>query len=300
MEINQLITLVINVFVCLLFVVPVRYVLAKHIGVDAKQELDNKDNVAFGVSIAGGVIGLVFMLTGVMSGEPLESYGKEFASLLMYGILGSILLIIGVLIQDKIVIRDVNLAQEIKNGNISAAIIVAANMAMVGLVAKKTLTWVDSDGVAGLVPVLAVFIVSQILLAAIAVLRMNVYKMRNKDNVDKGINAATSWQGAIRDGNVAIAVRYAGQLIATGIAIAATSLLVDGEDLTLLSSIINWAAYSFGLALIIWLAYRLFLPLVLHKVNVVEEVDHQQNVGVAAVESALFISLAFMVLAYVV
>lgn len=300
MNIDQLIILVINVIVCLCFVVPVRYALAKHLGVDAKHELDTKDNFAFGVSIAGGVLGLIFMLTGVQSGEALPSYIEEITSLLIYGMLGSVLLIAGVLIQDKIVIRDISLAQEIRAGNMSAAIIVAANMAVVGLVAKKTLTWVDSEGLVGLVPVIAVFIVSQLVLAAVAVLRMSVYRARNKNNSANGISAPESWQAAIQGGNVAIALRYAGQLIATGIAITTTSFLVDAAEYNLLWSVIYWAAYAFGLAVIIWLAYRVFLPLVLFKVDVVAEVDHQQNVGVAAVEAALFISLSFMTLAYLV
>ena len=300
MDMNQLITLGLNVLVCLAFVVPVRFLLAKHIGVDAKHELDTKDNFAFGVSIAGGVLGLAFMLTGVMSGDPLDSYVSEFVSLLMYGVLGSVLLVAGVLIQDKIVIRGVTLSQEIKNGNLSAAIIVAVNMAVIGLVAKKTLTWVDSEGVAGLLPVITVFVASQIVLALVAVLRMSVYKLRNKSNETNGIDAATSWSGAIKRGNVAIALRYAGQLLATGIAISGASLLVDGEDYSLLMSMAYWFAFSFGISFVIWLAYRIALPIVLFKVNVVEEVDHQQNVGVAAVEFALFVSLAFMVLAYII
>lgn len=300
MTIDQFITLAINVVVCLIFVVPVRYALAKHLGVDAKHELDTKDNFAFGVSIAGGVLGLIFMLTGVQSGDALPSYVAEITSLVMYGVLGSILLVLGVLIQDKIVIRNVNLAEEIRNGNMSAAIIVAANMAVVGLVAKKTLTWVDSDGLVGLIPVVAVFIVSQLVLAAVAMLRMTVYRSRNKANSANDIDAADSWQAAIQAGNVAIALRYAGQLIATGIAITTTSFLVDAAELNLLWSVVYWAGYAFGLAAIIWVAYRLFLPLVLFKVNVIEEVDHQQNVGVAAVEAALFIALAFMTLAYLV
>ena len=300
MDMNQLITLIINVVVCLAFVIPVRYVLAKHIGVDAKHELDTKDNFAFGVSIAGGVVGLAFMLTGVMSGESLDSFVNEIASLLMYGVLGSVLLILGVLIQDKIVIRGVTLSQEIRNENLSAAIIVAVNMAVVGLVAKKTLTWVDSEGVAGLLPVICVFVVSQVVLALIAFLRMAVYKSRNKSNATNAIDAPDTWSGAIKAGNVAIALRYAGQLLATGIAIMAASLLVDGEDLSLVNSVLYWFAYSIGISFVIWLAYRISLPLVLFKVDVVQEVDHQQNVGVAAIEFALFVSLAFMVLAYIV
>lgn len=300
MTIDQIITLIINVAVCLLFVIPVRFALAKHLGVDAKHELDTKDNFAFGVSIAGGVLGLIFMLTGVQSGEALPSYVSEIVSLLMYGALGSVLLILGVLIQDKIVIREISLAQEIRAGNMSAAIIVAANMAVVGLVAKKTLTWVDSEGIVGLLPVVAVFVVSQLVLAAVALLRMTIYRARNKNNSANGVSAPETWQGAIQAGNVAIALRYAGQLIATGIAITTTSFLVEAAELNLIWSTVYWLAYAFGLATIIWVAYRLFLPLVLFKVNVVEEVDHQQNVGVAAVEAALFISLAFMTLAYLV
>jgi len=300
MDMNQLITLLINVVVCLAFVIPVRYVLAKHLGVDAKHELDTKDNFAFGVSIAGGVVGLAFMLTGVMSGESLDSFLNEIISLLMYGVLGSILLILGVLIQDKIVIRDVTLSEEIRNGNLSAAIIVAVNMATVGLVAKKTLTWVDSEGAAGLLPVISVFIASQVVLALIAFLRMAVYKSRNKSNSSNGIDAPESWSGAIKAGNVAIALRYAGQLLATGVAIMAASLLVDGEDLSLINSVMYWFGYSIGISLVIWLAYRVSLLLVLFKVDVVQEVDHQQNVGVAAIEFALFVSLAFMVLAYLI
>jgi len=298
MTIDQIITLVINIGICLLFVVPVRFALAKYLGVNAKHELDTKDNFAFGVGIAGGVIGLVFMLTGVQSGEALATHLDEVISLLIYGALGSVLLVAGVLIQDKLVIRQVDLAEQIRAGNMSAAIVVATNMAVIGLVAKKSLTWVDSDGLAGILPVVAVFVVSQILLAAVALLRMAVYRSRNKNNANPDV--ASSWQGAVAAGNVAIALRYAGQLIATGVAIATTSILVDAEAFYLYAAIMYWAIYAFGLAAVIWVGYRLFLPLVLFKVNVVEEVDEQRNVGVAAVEAALFISLAFMTLAYLV
>ena len=300
MTIDQIITLIINIGICLLFVVPVRFALAKHLGVDAKHELATKDNFAFGVSIAGGVLGLIFMLTGVQSGEALDSHFQEAMSLLLFGALGSLLLVCGVFVQDKIVMREVNLAEEIRAGNMSAAIVVATNMAVIGLVAKRTLTWVESDTWSGLLPVVAVFVLSQIVLASVALLRMAIYRSRNNNQAAQELGISQTWQGAIKAGNVAIAVRYAGQLIATGVAIAATSFLVSGEVMYLLASMAYWALYAFGLAFVIWLAYRLFLPLVLFNVNVVEEVDHQQNIGVASIEAALFISLAFMILAYLV
>lgn len=298
MELNQILTLAVNVLIVMAFVLPIRFVLAKHLGVDAKSELDRSDNAAFGVAIGGGVLGLVLMLTGVMSGEPMAVISEEILSLLVYGVLGSVLMIIGVLIQDKIVIRDISLAEEIRKGNMAAALIVAVNMAVVGLIAKKTITWVDSDGFDGILPIVVVFMASQVVLALVAYIRMGIYRARNSKNGEKKVDAATSWQGAIRSGNTAIALRYVGQLVATGIVISATSLVVDGD--TLAEIALFWGGTAITLSLAVWVGYRLFLPLILFKVNVVEEVDQQRNVGVAAVEAALFIGLAFMASAYIV
>jgi uncharacterized membrane protein YjfL (UPF0719 family) len=123
--------------------------------------------------------------------------------------------------------------------------------------------------------------------------------MRNAKNSEKGIDAASTWQQAIESGNTAIAIRYAGQLLATGIVVSATSMVIDGADLTLAAIALSWLGTALGLTILVWLGYRIFLPIVLFKVNVVEEVDHQNNIGVAAVEAALFVGLAFMATAYI-
>lgn len=298
MELNQLVTLAINVFIAMAFVVPIRFALARHLGVDAKSELDKTDNAAFGVAISGGVLGLVLMLTGVMSGEQMAVISEEIMSLAVYGLLGSALMIAGILIQDKIVIRDISLAKEIRKGNMAAAIVVAANMAVVGLIAKKTITWVDSDGLDGILPITIVFAVSQVVLAVVALIRMGIYSSRNARNEAKGIATANTWQAALTSGNTAIALRYAGQLLATGIVISATSLVV-ANDASLMGIAATWGGTALALTLAVWIAYRLFLPLILYQVNVVEEVDQQNNLGVAAIEASLFIGLASMASAYI-
>ena len=295
MDLNQIYTLAVNVIIVMAFVLPIRFVLAKHLGVNAKSELDRSDNAAFGVAIGGGVLGLILMLTGVMSGEPMAVISEEIMSLVVYGVFGFILMIAGVLIQDRIVIRGISLSEEISKGNMAAAFIVAINMTVVGLVLKNAITWTDGDGLDGLVPIVVVFIASQVVLALVAFIRMTVYKLRNSKNTDN--NVANSWQEAIASQNSAIALRYAGQVLATGILIATTSLIVDGDSLV--SIALYWGGTAIALSLAVWLAYRLFLPMILFKVNVVEEVDQQGNVGVAAVEAALFVGLAFMASAYI-
>ena len=127
---------------------------------------------------------------------------------------------------------------------------------------------------------------------------MAVYSSRNAKNYEKGITAPKTWQGALVSGNTAVALRYVGQLVATGIVVSATSLVVDG-DAHLAAIALRWSATALTLTLAIWIGYRLFLPLVLFRVNVAEEVDHQRNLGVAAVEAAFLIGLALMASSYI-
>ncbi|NQY51879.1 MAG: DUF350 domain-containing protein [Piscirickettsiaceae bacterium] len=292
-------TFAITILIVMSFVVPIRFMLAKHLGVDAKSELDKTNNAAFGVAIGGGVLGFILMLTGVMSGDQMAVISEEIMSLIVYGLLGSVLMIFGVLIQDKLVIRDISLSKEIGRGNMAAAFVVAANMAVVGLIAKKTITWIDSDGLDGILSIITVFALSQFILALVAFIRMAVYSMRNSKNNEKKISAAETWQGALSAGNTAVALRYVGQLVATGIVISVTSVVVD-VDASLEAIAIRWGATSIFLTLTVWMGYRLFLPLILFRIDIVREVDHRGNLGVATIEAALLIGLAFMVSAYIV
>lgn len=298
MSFYEIVILIINVSVAILFVASLRYLIAFMVGVHAKDELDKKDNAAFGLVAAGAVLGMMLMLTGVMSGDGLSSIFHEVGSLLLYGVVGTILLVLGVLVQDFIVMRDISLAKHIKDENIAAGVVVAANMIAVGWVAKKTLTWLDSEGFGGVLPLIVVFVLSQCVLAAVALFRMKIYRNRHQFNTNEDI--PKTWQAAIANGNVAIAIRYAGQIIATAIAVAGTTFLIDGEDYSLLSIIPLWLFSSLLLAAAVWLLYKLVVFIVLKNVNLIEEVDNQNNIGVAAIEAAIFIGVAIVMLGYIV
>lgn len=298
-SLNVFYTVIVTTVIVMFFVIPIRFVLARYLGVDAKSELDKTNNAAFGVYIGGGVLGFILMLTGVMSGDRMAVISEEIMSLAVYGLFGSILMIFGVLIQDRLIIRDISLSEEIGKGNMAAAFVVAANMTIVGLIAKKTITWINSDGFDGMLSIITVFALSQVILAFVALIRMAVYSMRNSKNNEKNISVAETWQGALSAGNTAVALRYVGQLVATGIVISVTSVVVD-VDASLEVIAIRWSTTSIFLTLAVWMGYRLFLPLILFKIDIVQEVDHRGNLGVATIEAALLIGLAFVVSAYIV
>jgi uncharacterized membrane protein YjfL (UPF0719 family) len=298
MSFYEIIILIINVSVAVLFVASLRYLIAFMVGVHAKDELDKKDNVAFGVVAAGAILGMMLMLTGVMSGEGLSTIFHEFGSLFLYGIVGTVLLVLGVLIQDLLVMRDISLSKNIKSENIAAGIVVAANMIAIGWLAKKTITWLDTEGLDGVVPLIVVFILSQVVLAGVAFFRMKVYSNRHQNSTNEDI--PKTWQAAIVNGNIALAIRYAGQIIATAIAIAGTTFLILDDGQSLMTIIPMWLFTSVVLAITVWLFYKLIIFIVLKNVNLVEEVDNQNNIGVAAIEAAIFIGISVVMLGYII
>jgi uncharacterized membrane protein YjfL (UPF0719 family) len=259
------------------------------IGVHAKDELDKKDNFAFGVVIAGAALALTLIMSGAVSGVAQASLVNEALNVLMYGAVGIALLKLGYLIQDKLLLRGISIGDEIKQGNVAAAVVAAINLVALGIIIRTSITWVDDDGVSGLLPVLLVFISSQIVLAAVTTMRTLVYRKRNNGG---------SWQEAIHNGNIALSFRFAGQMLATALALSSVAYIVNYSATQLFEIAIAWLGLGVTVMVVVWIIYRLAYPIVLNKVNIVEEVDKQQNIGVAAVEAALFVGIASLLMGF--
>lgn len=283
MLIWQIAVAVINLVLAVAALIGFRYGMAAIIGVHAKDELDKKDNFAFGIAIAGGALALLLIMSGAISGDAQASLAKEAVNVLMYAALGIILLKVGFVVQDKLIIRGFSIAEEIKSGNIAAAIVMAINLIAVGLVVRTSITWVEGEGISGLLPVLVVFVAMQVVLAAVTAMRVFIYSKRNQGK---------AWHKAIQEKNIALALRFGGQLLATAIAISSVGFLVNYAGINLFEMLYSWMGLGIAIMIGVWILYRLTFPLVLTKVNIVEEVDQQQNVGVAAIEAALFVGIA--------
>ncbi len=275
--------IVINLLLALAALIGLRYGMSAFIGVHAKDELDKKDNFAFGIAIAGGVLALMLIMSGAISGTAQASLAKEALNVSIYGVLGIVLLKTGYLVQDKAILRGICTSDEIRKGNLAAAIVVGINLVAIGLIIRTSIVWVEDESFYGLIPVLLVFIASQIILAAVTLIRTFVYAKRNPGD---------TWQGAIQNRSIAVAIRFAGQLLATSLALSSVAYLVNYSSERLLETALAWLGMGFAVMLGIWIIYRIAFPIVLTKVNIVEEVDKQQNVGVAMVEAAIFIGIA--------
>lgn len=289
MLIWQIAVVLINVVLALTALIGLRYGMSALIGVHAKDELDEKDNTAFGIILAGAALALMMIMSGAISGDANAALIQEALNVLMYGVLGIVLLKVGFLIQDKILLRKLCVRDEIKKGNNAVAIAAAANLITVGIIIRTSITWVEDDGLAGLLPVVLVFIASQIVLAIVTLLRTFVFAKRNPGK---------TWQAAIQDGNAALAVRFAGQMLATAFATSSVAYLVNYSSTLLIEMTYMWLGLGLAVMAIVWVLYRLACPIVLSKINIAEEVDQQQNMAVAAIEAALFLGIAALFMGF--
>ncbi|MFP6806082.1 MAG: DUF350 domain-containing protein [Pseudomonadales bacterium] len=278
----------INLVIAVGLLSALRFVTGVVANVNSADELATRDNFAFGIAMAAGIIALALMLTGAVSGEVGDTYVKEIVSVLAYGILGVILIKVGRLIQDKFVLTGIQIQEQIKAGNLAAALVDAANTIATGLVLRAVMLWVESDTLKGLLVVLAAFLITQVLMALVSKFRVLVYARRHNGE---------SLHSVFEAGKVSLAIRFFGHLMGVALAITAASGVVAYQTENLLMALGTWAAIALLFSILVSVIASLARNVVLYGVDVVEEVDHQNNIGVASIEAAISISIGLFFVA---
>jgi len=262
-----------------------RYLQGVLAGVDTTEELSRKDNFAFGISFAGGALALAMIIAAAVGGEPSGSIIIEGVNVVIYSLIGIILLKIGTLVNDVFIFHRFSLKEEIYKQNISAGVVQAANFLALGIIIQSTIRWVETESWDGLVSIILVFIAAQFLLLIVTRMRAQIY-MRRHDG--------QRLQDALKEGNPALAIRYAGHIIAAALGISAASHLIAYMPETPWISAAIWFLTSVVIAMSITLLSAAARSVILKGINTVEEVDEQQNIGVAFIEAEIFISIAII------
>ncbi|MEE9357663.1 DUF350 domain-containing protein [Candidatus Vondammii sp. HM_W22] len=278
------------VFVDLLIAVgaicALRYLQGLLAGVDTTTELATRDNYAFGISVAGGTLALALVLAGAVSGEASEGILNEAWNVIIYAIIGIVLLKVGTIINDQVIFHHFSLKQQVHEKNIAAGIVQAANLIALGLIINTAAHWVESDSWPSILSVIMVFFVAQVVLLAVTRLRGRIYEKRHNGKV---------LQQALENGNSALAIRYFGHLMSAAFGVKAASGLVAYHSLSFVGLIFNWLFVALAITAVISGLAVLARHAVLHNIDVVQEVDEQQNIGVASIEATLFIAVGLIV-----
>lgn len=256
--------------------------------VNTTEELSHKDNFAFGISMAGSIIAMGIVLTGAITGEAANSYLVEAIGVASYGLAGLILIKVGRYIHDKVSLNKINKVEAIREENVAVAIVDAAAVISTAVIIRAVLLWVEGINVYTLVAVLTGFAVSQTVLVAVTRIREKNYASNNQD---------ASFQEALKQGQIAVAIRHAGHMLATAFAVKAASYFLIYEPTSIISNLVGWISISLIMTVLIFVLNKIARHIILMGVDTTVEVDQQDNIGVAAAEFAIVVSIALILTA---
>lgn len=254
-------------------------------------ELAVKDNFAFGLSLAGGILALAIMLTGIVAENVAQTLGEQVRVTLGYGILGVALIKLGRSIQDRWFLRGLSIQAEIIRGNLAAAVVDVANALVTAMVVRSVVVWVDIQGLSGLISVVATCLGAQLVIGAMTLFWMHVFHRRHPKHF---------FTQALENRQVALATRYACHTIGAAFALSAGSGVVRFYSegvLAQMVSLVAWLVCGSILCLTISVLARLSRRVILSGVNIAQEIADEDNLAVAVVEGALYLGIGFYFLA---
>ena len=209
-----LIFLAIDITIAIILLGAMRFISGLSAKVNSTDELAKEDNFAFGISVAGSVAALGIVLTGAITGENADSYLMEIIGMASYGIFGLILIKIGRVFHDRFALNQIDKNAQIKARNITVGIVDASGAIATAIIIRAVLLWVYGLDISTFTAITAGFIVSQAMLVLVTRIKERQYATNNQNS---------SMQKAFADGQVALAIRYAGQVISTALAVTAAS-----------------------------------------------------------------------------
>lgn len=278
--------LLIDMAVAILLLGGIRFTMGIIGNVDTKDELSEKDNFAYGISMAGGVAAMGIALSGAITGELAGSYLIEFMGMFAYGFAGLLLIKAGRYIHDKFALPELNKHKQILQRNISVAIVDAASVIATAIVVRAALMWVEGMNLKTFIALFSAWIVSQIMLLIIT----RIFEWQYARN------SGLTFQATLEKGQIALAIRYCGYLVSTAMSVTAASYFVVYNVHDLWLGITQWAIMSVVLMFALTLLTMLAKFIVLWGINRREEVEDQENIGIATIELTTSFSIALLLM----
>ncbi|CAM2006605.1 DUF350 domain-containing protein [Acanthopleuribacter pedis] len=241
-----------------------------------KEELVEKDNFAMAVTLAGYMLGLVFAIGGIMSGES-NGIVNDLFDIFFFGLFAVVLLNVAGVINDKVMLYKFdNVKEIIDDRNAGTGAIVGGNYMAVGLIFAGAFSGQDGDLITGC----AFWLLGQVVL----ILCSKIYNLSVKFDLHDEVE---------RD-NVAVGVAFAGILIATGNILR---IGTSGDFESWQENLVGFAAYS-ALGLVILPLLRIATDrLLLPGARLTDELVNQEkpNVGAGLIEATSYVCASLLI-----
>lgn len=273
----------ISITIVLLFVVrSISGIFAK---VSVRLEVGEKDNFAFGISLAGRMLALTIVLSAIVGRHIGESYQDAALNMLLFGGLGILLVRIGRFAHDKLVLNRLNKNKMISEKNVSVALVDASAAVASAIVVKSIIEWsVGSDTNTFIAVFSGVIVILVVLLFA-----TRVYEYNFAEN-----NQSSGFQRTLCNGQIALAIQHSGNLIGISIAVSSASKVLVYDPTTYVTNITGWLIAGIALAASLMILNSLAKRIVLVGISWRKEVALHHNIGIASIEASMSIGIALL------
>ena len=247
------------------------------------EELGIKDNFAFGISIAGGMLSLCIVLSSVVGRHIGQGYSEAATGMVTFGIVGILLVKFGRFAHDKLVLNRVDTHAMISE---RIALVDAASLVASAIVLRNIMVWVNGSDMNAIIAIVTGFsVVLTMLLVMTRILEVRYAKDNQND----------SFQGALRKGQLALAIEHSGNLLGTAMIVSAAKNLLIYNPSGYVSNVTGWLVGSVALAIALHILVLINKKVILFGMNFRQEVDQQHNVGVASLGFTLSIGTAMVI-----
>ncbi|MDO6566349.1 DUF350 domain-containing protein [Alteromonas sp. 1_MG-2023] len=278
--------LAIDVSIALALLVVMKWVTGLMRKNSVTEELGIKDNFAFGISIAGGMLSLCIVLSSVVGRHIGQGYSEAATGMVTFGIVGILLVKFGRFAHDKLVLNRVDTHAMISERSVSVALVDAASLVASAIVLRNIMVWVDGSDMNAIIAIVTGFsVVLTMLLVMTRILEVRYARDNQND----------SFQGALRKGQLALAIEHSGNLLGTAMIVSAAKNLLIYNPSGYVSNVTGWLVVSVALAIALHILVLINKKVIMFGMNFRQEVDQQHNVGVASLGFTLSIGTAMVI-----
>lgn len=242
-------------------------------------------NYAYGISVAGRLMALAVVLAGAVENSTKGELLNSVVTMMVYGVIGILLIKVGRFAHDKFVLHQLDKEFHIKDRNISIALVDASSSIATALIVQSVMTWVTGFDSNAFIAIFSGFLVSQTILLAMT----RLYERRFREN-----NRSGSLQAALTKGQMALAIQHSGHLLGTALAVTAASNLLVYNPVGYVSNLTSWLILGLSLTLVLTFLVTIARRFILARINLVQEIDLQHNIGVAAIELSMSVGIALI------
>ncbi|CAM4051424.1 hypothetical protein [Pseudoalteromonas byunsanensis] len=274
------------IVICLVVIV-LRLLVQYRAKQELQEELAKRDNFALGISYACQISVIAFSVAYFFE-------DIKFSTALQQPIQSSVMLLLllafvafGQYIHRKWILYQFNEEQAILKQNICAALVDSGMLIANGILVLGLYHWVHPKGISDLLVVSLSFLLLQGLFALDSKLRESRFAK---------VNQGASLQQNFSLANTSIGIRYAGKTIGLSLSIYAGLHSAPYHGAMIVENLFSVVLHCGLMWALLYLCSYILLYVSLPKVDIGLEVDHQDNIGIACIEFAVFASIGYLLI----